>query len=214
MSRKAFIVAVGLMALAASGGVVAQAYDQAEIDMFRAVRRSPNGLARYEYLIQLMPHLSDADKVVAEQFLSFSLDELGVYNQAVLAFPVTVERPPGLVIPHAAQWKGADALDAIVKLAAGRHIVMINEAHHDAHTRELTLALLPRLRALGFNYFAAEALGDDDPALMKRGYPVKSSGSEYLREPIYGEIVREAIRLGFILVPYDSASNDMHAREG
>ena len=213
MPRKAFIAVCCVLALLTSASVVAQAYDKAEIDMFQTVRRSPNALARYEYLVRLLPHLSADDKVVADQFLSFALNELGLYNQAVLAFPLKSAQPPDLVLPPAAKWKGADALDIITKLAADRHIVMINEAHHDAHTRVLTLTLLPRLRALGFSYFAAEALGDQDPGLMKRGYPIKSSGTEYLREPIYGEIVREAIRLGFVLVPYDSGSSDMHIRE-
>jgi hypothetical protein len=160
-----------------------------------------------------MPHLSASDQVVAGQFRSFSLDELGLYNQAVLSFPLKSEPPPGLVLPDSNEWKSADAVDVITKLAADRRIVMINEAHHNAHTRALTLALLPRLRALGFIYFAAEALGEDDPGLMHRGYPIKTSGTEYLQEPIYGETVREAIRLGFILVPYDNSVLDPQVRD-
>lgn len=38
---------------------------------------------------------------------------------------------------------------------------------------------------------------------MRRGYPVESSGTEYLREPLYGDILREAIRLGYTIVAYD-----------
>lgn len=201
------------MASLISTGAIAQSYDQSELDLFQALRRQPNQLARYQYLAQAMPHLSASDQVVAGQFRSFSLDELGLYNQAVLGFPLKSEPPPGLVLPDHDGWKGADAVDVITKLAADRRIVMINEAHHNAHTRELTLALLPRLRALGFTYFAAEALGENDPGLMRRGYPVKTSGSEYLREPVYGEIVREAIRLGFILVPYDNSILDPQARD-
>ncbi|WP_229792869.1 hypothetical protein [Rhodanobacter panaciterrae] len=201
------------MASLISMGVIAQSYDQSELDLFRALRRQPNQLARYQYLVRTMPHLSASDQVVAGQFRSFSLDELGLYNQAVLSFPLTSERPLDLVLPNQDEWKGADAVDVITKLATDRRIVMINEAHHNAQTRELTLALLPRLRALGFTYFAAEALGDDDPSLTRRGYPVKTSGTEYLQEPLYGEIVREAIRLGFILVPYDSSILDPQARD-
>jgi hypothetical protein len=201
------------MTLLMSTGVVAQSYDQAELRMFQALQRRPNQLARYQYLVHTMPHLSAADQVVAGQFRSFSLDELGLYNQAVLSFPLKSEPPAGLVLPDRDAWKSADAVDVITKLAAERRIVMINEAHHNAHTRELTLALLPRLRALGFTYFAAEALGEDDPGLMRRGYPVKTSGTEYLQEPVYGEIVREAIRLGFTLVPYDNSVLDPQARD-
>jgi hypothetical protein len=213
MPRKSFIAALCVLALMTSAGAAAQAYDRTEIQMFHAVRRAPNALARYEYLVGLMPRLSADEKLVAGQYLSSALNELGVYNQAVLAFPMKSAQPPDLVLPSAANWESADALEVIARLAADRHIVMINEAHHDAHTRVLTLALLPRLRALGFKYFAAEALGNHDPGLMERGYPIKSSGTEYLGEPIYGEIVREAIRLGFVVVPYDSASDDMRVRD-
>lgn len=213
VSYRFCIAAFCLLTLLVPAGAAAQTYDRAEIEMFRNVRRLPNSLARYQYLVQLMPHLSASDRLAGEQLQAFALDELGMYNQAVLAFPLRSAQPDGLMLPQPAQWKGEDALNLIARLAAERRIVMINEAHHNAHTRQLTLALLPRLRAEGLTYFAAEALGDDDPALSQRGYPVRSSGSEYLREPVYGEIVREAIRLGFVLVPYDSDSNDPRARE-
>jgi hypothetical protein len=91
--------------------------------------------------------------------------------------------------------------------------VMVNEAHHDAHTRELTLELLPRLRAMGFRYFAAEAVDDKDPDLMQRGYANDSTGSEYLLEPLYGEIIRQAIKLGYIIVPYDVDASSPVARD-
>lgn len=213
MPKRMFATVMCLTAWLIPAGVLAQSFDKTEIGIFHAVRRQPNALARYEYLLQRMPRLSAADQVIIGQFRAFALDELGLYIQAVLSFPLQSMQPPGLVLPDRAEWKRADAADAITQLAADRHIVMINEAHHNAHTRVLTLALLPRLRGLGFSYFAAEALSDDDPGLMQRGYPIRASGTEYLREPLYGEIVREAIRLGFKLVPYDSSSNDLQTRD-
>jgi hypothetical protein len=78
----------------------------------------------------------------------------------------------------------------------------------------LTLALLPRLRTLGFTHFAVEGLDERDRDLATRGYPVEASGI-YVREPLYGEIVRTALKLGFIVVPYESTTPgaDMTARE-
>jgi hypothetical protein len=213
MSRRTFILLSGLMALLIPWCVVAQSFDQAEITMFKKLRQQPGPLARYQYLVQLMPHLSPSDQLMAKQYRSFALNELGLYNQAVLSFPLESDPPAGLVLPSHDKWKSVDAVDVITKLAADRSIVLINEAHHDAHTRALTLALLPRLRELGFTYFAAEALGENDSELMQRGYPIKTSGTEYLQEPLYGEIVREAIRLGFILVPYDSSDIDPRTRD-
>ncbi|WP_329740975.1 hypothetical protein [Dyella sp. A6] len=196
---RTLLVAVLLLSTAAS----AQSFDPVEIRLFRTLFALPSALARYTYLQNEMPHLNADDRIVAMQMLASAESELGLYNRAVFSFPIKVSPPPGLVLPTAAQWRPAGAVDVIARLAAHRHIVMVNEAHHDAQTRVLALALLPRLYALGFRYFAAEALVDTDPGLQKRGYPVRSSGTEYLHEPIYGEIVREAIRLGFTIVPYD-----------
>ncbi len=147
------------------------------------------------------------------QLLASTETELGLYDQAVYGFPIRVREVPNLVLPAAKDWEAVDAADAIAKAAVGRRIVMVNEAHYDAHTRELTLSLLPRLKSLGFNYFAAEAIGEKDPDLVKRGYPIKTSGSEYLREPLYGDILREAIKLGFVIVPYDTDSASTQGRE-
>lgn len=201
-----FAVRAGLVAalLACAGSVAAQSYTPSELRLLRTMGRQPTTLARYQYLIRTVPGLRANDRVLALQFLSFSQDELGLYDQAVFSFPLKDKLPDDLKLPTPTDWKAADAVDTIVALAARLRIVMINEAHHDAHTRLLTLELLPRLRALGFTYFAADALSMDDPGLARRGYPTRRSGTEYLRDPLYGDIVREAIRLGFTLVPYDN----------
>ncbi|AND70412.1 hypothetical protein ATSB10_29580 [Dyella thiooxydans] len=182
--------------------------------MFHELGKQPNPLDRYLYLQEIGPRLSRANSILAGQMSAFALSELGLYTQAVLAFPLKMSPIEGLVLPDASNWKGVNALDAIANRASDRKIVMINEVHHNAQTRALTLQLLPRLRALGFTYLAIEALGKD-PGLAKRGYPLRSSGTEYLQEPLYGEIVREAVRLGFELVhyDYDKAGADVETRE-
>lgn len=202
-----------MIVLIASAPAVAQSYSSSARELLAAIQRQPNELARYDYLTKAMPGLSVRDQGLAQQFVSFSQNELGIYSQAVLSFPLKSRNAADMVIPSASEWKAVDAVDAISALAADRRVVLINEAHHNAHTRELTLELLPRLRAMGFTHFAAEALGDNDTELMKRGYPVKTTGTEYLYEPLYGEMVRQAIRLGFIIVPYDTAGTTAQARE-
>lgn len=205
--------ALGLALCLLTPGILAKAPDMSLDTLFRTLEPMTNDLARYDYLKQAMPRLAPADRPIAVQLLAGVEDELGMYKQAILDFPLIPRLPGNLSIPQASDWRAARAVDVVAELARDRHIVMVNEAHHDAHTRELTLALLPRLRALGFTHFAAEALGNRDPALMKRGYPDATSGSEYLHEPLYGEIIRTAIRLGFVIVPYDGDSTDTAARE-
>lgn len=192
--------------LLASAGARAQTSPPSARELVTKFGTSPNGLARYNYLVSVTPLLTNGEKSLAQQLLATVDSELGLYNEAVMAFPFDnrIAPPKSTPLPHTDIWQAADAADAIVELATKHNIVMINEAHHDAHTRELTLELLPRLRALGFQYFAVEALSPKDTDLMHRGYVTDTSGSEYLLEPLYGEIVRQAIRLGFTIVPYDA----------
>lgn len=194
-----------LSSLLAPTATAADAMPSEAHNFFNELKPLRNDLARYHYLHQLIPQLSDDDRKQARQFLAFADANLGLYQAAIRDFPYASDGPAHLAIPSPTQWQAADAVTAITRLAADRRIVMVNEAHHDPHTRLLTLALLPRLRALGFTHFAAEAFGEKDTELTRRGYALATSGSEYLREPLYGDIVREAIRLGFVIVPYESS---------
>lgn len=197
----------------ASAASASASASSSQHNLLHEVMLLKNDLVRYQYLSDALPRLSGNDRLLAQQLLASAENELGLYNEAIRDFPFD-NRIRGITqLPQPADWEAVDASEAIAKLAADRRLVLINEAHHDAHTRELTLELLPRLRAMGFNYFAAEALDEKDTALMQRGYPVLSSGSEYIHEPIYGEIVREAIKLGFVIVPYESDAMTTADRE-
>jgi hypothetical protein len=201
--------------LLASTSVHAQASAPSTRELLTRFGNAPNGLARYNYLVSVVPLLQNDDRVLAQQLLATVDSELGLYNEAVIAFPFDnrIAPPKSTSLPFGDDWRAVDPADAVAELAAQRRIVMVNEAHHDAHTRELTLALLPRLRALGFRYFAAEALSEKDVDLIRRGYPTDASGSEYLLEPLYGEIIRQAIKLGYIIVPYDSDDPSVQNRD-
>lgn len=200
-------------AIAVSTTTFAQSYTPATIKMFRDLQAQPNDLARYIYLVSLLPELGPSDRQIAMQMFSSVEDELGLYNEAIRDFPLKSRIPESVKLPTPTEWKSASASDVVTTMALGRQIVLINEAHHDAHTRQLTLELLPKLRALGFNYFAAEALVATDPALMKRGYPTKQSGTEYLHEPSYGDMIRLAIKLGYKIIPYDIDERTQQQRE-
>lgn len=191
----------------------AQTFSPAAIKMFHELGQQPNDLARYVYLVKAIPELPVSDRQLAMQMFASTEDELGLYNEAIRDFPLKSHASADMTLPTTIEWKPANAADVITELASDRRTVLVNEAHHDAHTRQLTLALLPRLRALGFNYFAAEVLVDEDAALMQRGYPTMTSGTEYLREPSYGDIVRMALKLGYTVVSYDVDRGTTQDRE-
>ncbi len=141
--------------------------------------------------------------------------QLGLHAEALRDFPAAAPVTRGEVAPYPdpADYEAQPAAAAIADLARDRRLVMVNEAHHDARTRQLTLELLPRLRALGFSHFAAETLDPRETRLAARGYPVRASGY-YSDEPLYGEILRRAMQLGYTVVAYESGSEgDRDRRE-
>ncbi len=103
--------------------------------------------------------------------------------------------PPGATAVH--------AVDAIVAAADAARVVMVNERHHAGSDRLLTLRLLAPLHAKGFRYFAAEALDEADSGLVRRGYALDRVTGGYTDEPAFAELVREALRLGYTIVPYE-----------
>ena len=106
-------------------------------------------------------------------------------------------------VPETARlWKQENAIDQIVRLAKNAQIVLINEGHDLPNTRVFILKVLQELKPLGFNTYGAETFKWHDPTLKERGYPVDSSGF-YTKEPVYGELVREAIKMGYDLFPYE-----------
>lgn len=148
------------------------------------------------------------------QVLAMMASELGMYDTAITEWPLgpgTVRSEPA-PLPDGAT--GADAASTIARLARERRVVVVNEAHHAGQTRALFLELLPRLRANGFAWYCAETLDAADTArLQDQGYPVRRSGV-YSKEPVYGEVLRQAVRLGFRPCAYESAAGDtQQARE-
>ena len=111
--------------------------------------------------------------------------------------------PPPADTTRLDQLRVADAAGTIIAAADTARVIFVNEAHHVAQTRLLTLALLEPLRAKGFTYLAAETFSPFDSSLNARDYPVRTSGY-YSNEPLFGEVIREARRLGYTLVPYEA----------
>ena len=104
----------------------------------------------------------------------------------------------------ASTWEPENSLTQITRLAKTARVVLINEGHDLANTRYFVLKVLQALKLLGFNSYGAETFGWTDKDLQKRKYPVDSTGY-YTKEPVYGEVVREAIKMGYQLFPYEDS---------
>ncbi|MBQ4854015.1 hypothetical protein IMW82_04955 [Rhodanobacter sp. B2A1Ga4] len=163
-----------------------------------------------QYQVMRYPYATNPDPafhIIFGQYLSWYQSFIGDYPDAAASFSIRQpalpdDRPSPLGNPG---YRARPALEAIPELARNYRAVFLNEAHNIPLTRTLTVQLLGKLRAEGFNYFAAETLYQTDSGLQARGYPVAGSGF-YTEEPIYAEMVRTALKLGFKVVAYEALS--------
>lgn len=186
----------------------AQAAEESEAIMRDANKRSSLlaqfQVMRYAYIGNKDP----AFQVIFGQYLSWYQSFIGDYQDAATSFSIKQtalpdDRPSPL---NDASYHAEPALTAIARLAKGRRAVFFNEAHNIPLTRTLTVQMLARLRAEGYEYFAAETVYQTDKDLQARGYPTKDSGF-YTEEPICAEMVRTALRLGYKVVGYEALSD-------
>ena len=101
--------------------------------------------------------------------------------------------------------KMLSAKDFIVDQSKDYHFLLINEAHYSSQNRAFTNTLLYPLWKKGYRYLALETLGYDDQMLSERGYPIAISGY-YTRDAVFGNLVREALQIGYKLIAYEYSS--------
>lgn len=138
----------------------------------------------------------------AESYLGNTVTALRIYPLSTRGLPT--ELPDDLT--------GQPLPTAIVNLVDNRQVVMINEAHHVPRHRANTASILAALHDAGFRYLAAETLSPTSNEANDRGYPVGSDGF-YISDPVFANMLREALNLGFELVPYEARGMGGQARE-
>lgn len=100
-------------------------------------------------------------------------------------------------------YKPVSAQEYLLKRASETEILILNEAHHYPSHRIFASKLLAGLWAQGYRYLGLEAL-TMFADFKQPTYPLSSLGY-YCNEPMFAHFIREAIRLGFILFPYESS---------
>jgi len=166
--------------------------------IMRDAQKQQGLLAQYGHMqIAYDSNRDRAFQLIFGQYLSWYQTYVGNYNGARSTFsiaqPTQADDGPS---PLSGPWQARPAADVILEMAKDRQAVFFNEAHSAPLTRTLTIQLLAKLREQGFTHFAAETLYETDKDLNKRKYPTAASGF-YVNEPLYGEMVRTALRLGY-----------------
>lgn len=98
----------------------------------------------------------------------------------------------------------------VLENAKQKEIIMFNEGHDRPQTRAFVVSLLEDLKKLGYVCLALETFNVHGNLKELDG-----TTGHYTAEPMAGEVVREALRLGFKLIPYEyvedvSKTNELH----
>jgi len=216
--RPSFTTALPLLALLAitAGPAAAASWKEQQV---AAAEKSESILRQAEKVRGLLPQYqimraayvadeSKAFRLIFGQYLSWHQSYLGLHDDAMQSFSIQQgsDKQDAASPLDGDAWHEEPAADTIARLAKDQRAVFFNEAHNAAITRTLTVEMLPRLKALGYTHFAAETLYETDKNLASRGYPNEDSGF-YTQEPVYAEMVRTALKLGFTVVAYEAASD-------
>lgn len=167
-------------------------------------------LAQYLFMRDAYASSTDfAFRVIFNQYLSWYQTWVGDYAGARNSFSIVQKaaRDDAQSPLDDSVWHAEPAITAISRLAKDRKAIFFNENHSYPLTRTLTVQMLAVLRKEGFDTFAAETLNQPDTSdLQKRGYAIHATGF-YTEEPIYAEMVHEALKLGYRVVAYEALSN-------
>ena len=177
--------------------------------IMREAQKHKGLLAQYQVMRYAYSANKDpAFRLIFGQYLSWYQTFIGDYPDAASSFSIkqTLEKDDHPSPLSSTDFRAFPALEAISELARNYQLVLLNEAHNVPLTRTLTVQLLSKLRQEGFTYFAAETIYQTDTQLQSRGYPTAQSGF-YTEEPISGEMVRTALKLGFKVIGYEALSD-------
>lgn len=151
----------------------------------------------YDVLVQLYNYFGEYKKA-AESEERF-LEEINVINGT--------KRSDKPLAEHISMdsLKMITAIKAIQEIAGNKQIIIINEEHRATVHREMTLEMLPVLYKKGFRYLAVETLATmRDTLINTRKYPTSVSGY-YTNDPVFGEMIRRALSIGYKVLGYDFA---------
>ena len=128
----------------------------------------------------------------------------GNYKKALETWDKTGSEIPSISAQDSAyfkEFKPQDAKEYILNRSKKEKIIIINEAHNNSRHRVFTTSLLKGLYKNGYRFLGIEALSDT--LINQRKFPVLESGSMYIHESQYSNLIKEALNIGFTLFNYE-----------
>ena len=150
----------------------------------------------YDLLSQSVSFLGDYEGALDYQQLADTSHLTDVENRQI-----------GKSIQQLKNIKHVDAKRFIGFIASSHKVIMLNEAYNKPIHRAFAYSLLDLLYNRGYRYLAMEMLNPRaDQELTKLTYRT----GHFAAEPVAGELIRQALELGFKLVAYEDSLADQH----
>ena len=92
-------------------------------------------------------------------------------------------------------------MDSIIE---NNRVIMLNEMHFNPHSRAFVISWLEKCYQNGYRYFAAETLFAKDSLVNERHTVLLGETGFYSDEPVFGDLLRTALNMGYTLVPYEA----------
>ena len=94
----------------------------------------------------------------------------------------------------------SDVMDSIIE---NNRVIMMNEMHFNPISRAFVISWLKKCYQNGYRYLAAETLRASDSLLNQRCTVLLGETGWYSDEPVFGDLFRTALNMGYTLVPYE-----------
>ena len=167
-----------------------------------------NYIAPIKALIKLKPDTTDQYYNFWCQAIMTSYSFIGDYRKSIYYYDQAFNRnndKAGYDTSFVRQHKFVDAATYIISKVSNHQIVMINEAHYLSLNRAFVISMLKRFYTAGYRYMPIETL-QYNAFKNNQTYPNYNTGV-YTREPLFGEMIREAKKLGFKLIAYEDTTS-------
>lgn len=177
--------------------------------------KHPSVVAKeYGYGYRSLKKLIDMDSIYVGSYFERSYHEfLGVLYSQVGRYKEArreSEAMGTMFVNHmrsAHNYKNAIAIplsEVVDSIIVNNRVIMLNEMHFNPHSRAFVISWLEKCYENGYRYLAAETLSRNDSLLNERRTPLLGTTGFYSDEPVFGDLFRTALNMGYTLVPYES----------
>jgi len=160
----------------------------------------------YKFSHDILSTIDEQPNSLTLQIAATDFSFQGNYKQALRAWNLQLPHQKAAVINnfdslYLTMSKLVAAKEYIIERSKNEKLLILNELHHNASHRIFATSLLKGLYDTGYRYLGLEALSDS--GINARGFAVQDSGY-YTSEPQFGNFIKEALDLGFVLFGYEA----------